>query len=158
MTFYCPFCPKPRAFKVMSSLKKHFMRSHSDGKCPACGEKYKSLPSHSMYVYTRTGCEKHAVVWYLSTRNLSKNIPDDVKSKVLKICEEILSRKDGWKSVGENKKVQIRSYSRWTAEEIEFLKENYGKMSAKQIGDAIGRSKSSVIHKVKELREMGVMD
>lgn len=36
----------------------------------------------------------------------------------------------------------------WTQEELEFIKNNYGKMTAQELADQLGRTESSVIHKL----------
>lgn len=64
-------CPYPNCnFKTttISALTRH-VRSHENGVCPFCGEKYKRLVSH-LQEKAKAGCEKHAALWYCLIRRV----------------------------------------------------------------------------------------
>lgn len=44
---------------------------------------------------------------------------------------------------------QIGNYNPWSMKEIKFLKENYGTMTAKEIGKKLGRSTSTVFQQAR---------
>ena len=45
----------------------------------------------------------------------------------------------------------------WSEPDINFIIKNYGIISARKIGDKIGRSKNSVIGKANRLRKLGLL-
>ena len=72
------------------------------------------------------------------TFNLTKEDFEEAKREVLKPKEEV-------------KKPKKSRRKRFTKEEIEFLKENKGKMTNEQLAEELGRSIDSVTHKLSRL-------
>jgi len=52
-------------------------------------------------------------------------------------------------------KLKKRKKNYWSVEEDRFIIENYPRMSVREIADALGRSKTSVSSKIRELRKKG---
>jgi IS30 family transposase len=49
----------------------------------------------------------------------------------------------------------VRTYKKWTKEEEDFLKENYQKLTVKEIAEALGRSYASCVGKIQALEMSG---
>lgn len=156
MTYYCPLCS--REFKTLPSLKRHFCKSHVDRTCPVCGKEYKVVSVHAIHEYHYTGCKEHAVLWYLTTRNnLTKKLTVEEKNEIIEFCERFLTEKNRWVRTN-NEEKENRKYRKWTESELEFIRRNYGRISSRKIGDLLGRPKSGVIYKIREMRKSGLIE
>lgn len=66
-TYYrCPYPNCNYKTTTIQTLVRH-VRSHEDGVCPFCNEKYKRLLSH-LKEKAKTGCKKHIALWYCLIR------------------------------------------------------------------------------------------
>lgn len=78
--------------------------------------------------------------------------PTKELSKILRRSEDAI------RSIASSLKIRkkvgikgVKTWRRWTEKEIEFLRENYLKLSNREIANILGRSKSSVQQKAREL-------
>ena len=144
MTLYCPSCL--REYATIARLKAHFRRNHISEFCPICGAKARNLAVHARNRYWYSGCEEHAVLWYLLYGNRSR-----VREhyEVYEIVVDRLSRRETWRV--QQVKIPEGSTRGWTREQMEFLVQNYRHMTIYELSVNLGKNPGSVLKRLEVL-------